>query len=127
MQKIKETLTPSIIASLTAVGLYKFWLGEDLSDTVPILGMDMPAYATVGISSLSGALVGEVLQDVIKPHVSGMLGSMEGMILPPVVNGLSTYGAIALLVNKDASFLNSFGLGAGSNIIGHYASKSLGY
>lgn len=127
MDKLKEIFVPSLVASAVSIGIYKFVLGEDVSEAIPLLNMEVPAYVAVGTSSLAGSIAGEFVSDVVIPKIPKInaLGSLQDMIVPPAITGLTTYGAIAMLVNKDASFKNSFLLGAGSSAVGKYVYKML--
>lgn len=121
MEKLKEIFVPSLIASATSVALYHFWLKEDLSEPVPLLGMELPAYATVGVSSFIGSVAGEYVGDILIPKIPhiGALGSIQEAITPPVITGLTTYGSMVALVHKDVNFMNSFALGAIGNLAGN--------
>lgn len=127
MDKLKEIFIPSLIASAVSVGIYKFVLDEDLSEPTPFLNMEIPAYAAVGGSSLVGNIAGEFLSDIVIPRIPKIsaLGAIQEMIVPPAITGLSTYGAISLLVNKNAPFTTTFMLGAGSSVLGKYAYQML--
>lgn len=127
MEKLKEIFMPSLIASAVSVGLYHFVLGEDITEAIPLLNMEVPAYVAVGASSFAGSVAGEFLADVVIPKIPkiGALGSIQDMIVPPAITGLTTYGAIVALVHRDASFKNSFLLGAGSSAVGKYITKMI--
>lgn len=127
MDKLKQIIVPSLISSIASVGIYKFVLGEDLQTDIPFMNYSLPAYQVVGMSSLIGSVAGEFLSDVVIPAVPKLdaLGSVQDMILPPSIAGLTTYGTLRILVSEDASFKNGFLLGASSNIVGKYVSSMI--
>lgn len=127
MEKLKEIFVPSLLSSAVSLGIYHFYLGEDLTDTAPLLSVMVPAYVAVGVSALTGSIAGEFLSDIIIPKIPIIerLGSLQEAIVPPTITGLSTYGSIMLLVDSNASFGNSFLLGAGSSAISKYAYKMI--
>lgn len=127
MQKLQEIFVPSLISSVASVAIYKFILQEDLSAEVPFMSYTLPAWQTVSASSLIGSIAGEFLSDVVIPKIPKIqaLGSVQDMIVPPSITGLTTYGTLRVLVSADTDFKNGFLLGAGSSVIGQYAYKML--
>lgn len=127
LEKVREVLFPSLISSATSVGLYHFWLKESLTDKVPLLNYEFPAYITVGVSSLVGSITGQVVGMEIKNKIPQypILGNAQEMIVGAVIDGTFTYGAMAVLVHKDVSFMNAFSLGAVGSVAGNLVNHGL--
>lgn len=127
MDKLKEVIVPSAVSAVAAIGIYKFLLGEDLSAEVPFMSYVLPAYQVVGASSLIGSVAGEFLSDIVIPKIPKIqsLGSIQDMVVPPSITGITTYATLRLLVSEDTSFKNGFLLGAGSSVVGKYAYSML--
>jgi hypothetical protein len=123
MDKLKQIIMPSVFSAGASIIIYKYVLGEDLNDNVPFLGNIMPAYQVVAASSLIGSVAGEFLSDIVIPMVPkvGAIETIQDMVLPPAITGITTYGTLRLLVSEDTSFKNGFLLGAGSSVVGKYA------
>lgn len=123
MQKLSEIFVPSLLSTAVGLGIYKFVLGENLSESAPFLNMEIPAYAAVGGSIFAGAVTGEFLSDIVIPKIPKInaLGSVQEFALPPLITGLSTYGSIYVLMSKNASLSNAILVGASANIGGKYA------
>ena len=124
MEKVKQVLVPSLFSAGASLIIYKYLLGEELSEPVPFMGsMSYPAYIVVGASSMVGSISGELLSDVVIPKIPVIesLKSVQEFLLPPSITGLTTYGALRVLVSEETSFKNGFLLGAGSSVLGKYA------
>ena len=123
MDKLKEVLMPSVFSAGASIIIYKYVLGEDLSENVPFIGSIMPAYQVVAASSLIGSVAGEFLSDVVIPKIPKIsaIESIQELVLPPAITGLTTYATLRLLVSEDTSLKNGFLLGAGSSVVGKYA------
>lgn len=123
MEKVKQVIMPSVFSAGASLLIYKFLLKENLSEDAPFLGNIYPAYVVVGASTFVGSMAGELLADVVIPKIPKIeaLGTIQEAILPPSLTGLTTYGALRLLVSGDTSFKNGFLLGAGSSVVGKYA------
>ncbi len=120
MQKIREIIVPSAFSAAASVLIYKYALGEDLTDDIPFLSYSMQAWQVVGVSSLIGSVAGEFAADVAIPKSPKieMLAGIQDIIVPPAITGLTTYGTLKVLVSGDTSFKNGFLLGAGSSLVG---------
>lgn len=123
--KLRDVFVPSLVASATSVVLYKYYLGEDLKEEIPIISVPMPAYVTVGVASFAGSVAGQTISEILEPKLPNVLGNLQGMIIPPVVDGFTTYGAMVLLVHQHTSFKNSFTLGVGGSIVGQWFNNSI--
>ncbi len=126
-QKLKEVLVPSVIASLASLLIYKYGIGDNLDIEVPLLGIDMPAYAAIGISTMLGNLGGEIISDLVKDKIPqpGFLKGIEDMTITPLISGLSTYTVMRFGVSEYTDFKNAVLATAGGSIIGKYAVKSM--
>lgn len=120
---IMSELTPSLITGLVAAGGYTLVLGGDLMQNLPVLGMNLPAGAVVGVSTMLGHLGGEILSKQVLKAIQGdnheLIQSVEDQFIPPLATGLTTY-LLFKTQFPDADLLKSTALGAGSSIASKY-------
>ena len=127
VQKIKDATIPSVYAGVAGVGLYYLFIDNNLSAQTFILGKEVPTWAAISTSVFVGAQAGGVLTEFAIPKIP-VLKDMEGSlanILPAVTAGLSTFGAMYLLNSDQVPLGTAFALGAGSDVIGKYASGTM--
>lgn len=128
LDKIKQDFYPASFSAISGVLFYKFLLQQDLTDTYNFFGVDAPAWALIGSTIFASSLVGNILQYNVLPLIPGnVLAGYEGMIVKPVLSGLSTYGIIYVGESTEASFSSLFLLGAGSTLAGDSLSRFTGY
>jgi len=128
MQKVKEVLLPSAIASLSSVLIYKYIIGDSLEIEIPVLGSELPAYAVIGGVTFLGNLGGEVISDMLKdkiPQQPGFLKNLEGGIVTPLISGLTTYTIMRYGISEFTKLPEAVFVTAAGSIAGKYAVKMM--
>lgn len=128
LDKIKQDAIPSLIAGAVSIPLYSFILGNPINTELPFFSMTAPAWAVVGGTVTLSQLLGNVLENQVLPYIpQNQYASQEAMIVKPTLTGLAVYGISYLGISNETSFIRTFGLGAGSSIVGDYTSRLIGY
>jgi hypothetical protein len=127
-QKLQESLIPSLFAAGGSVLVAGALFGMDeLKVPVNISSLQLNSGMLIGASSFVGSLGGELITEFVLPMVmkqSAEVIRLEQAYVPPVVDGLATYGAMRTFISQDTSFMNSMITGAGGSLIGKYAYRS---
>lgn len=127
MQKVKEVLLPSAIASLTSVLLYKYVMGDDLDVEIPIFGTQLQAGLVIGGVTFVGNLGGEVISDLVKDKIPqpGFLKGIEDMTITPLISGLTTFTIMRFGVSEYTKLTEAVLITAAGSVVGKYAVKSM--
>lgn len=121
---------PFLVGAMSALGSYMY-----VSRTAVVLPFwypsGIPLYMFHGMAGVGSSMLAEVAHAWILPHISNnnKLANMEAMVLSPVMNGVAmnliTRYAGSENILKNVGMGNSFIVGAGAEIIGHYAFETL--
>ncbi len=121
MQKLENTIVPSLIAGAVGSGIYMLIYGNQEID-VPLGPLDVPVWAAVGATVAIGNAAGEVLTQYVLPMIpkNENFQKYEEMVIPPLMTGLSTHLAMRFLVSENTELVPSLAIGAGSSVGGKY-------
>ena len=127
MEKLKDELIPSLASGTIGALAASFLLGVDLSAQFSLGSYNMPAYLAIGGSITAADLIAYASHDYVLEKIPMLQGfaTYENKLLAPVLSGAATYALFRTTISSDASFTNSFILGAGSTIAGTYTSETL--
>jgi hypothetical protein len=120
--KIAENLLEPLIVGGIATAAIKFMYPG--SRTIKVLdAFPLPDYLAIGLAVGASSAVSETLKLWVLPYLPNnkSFASLEGMLLGPALAGATSIVAmVALTDSKPASYLNSFLIGAGSDLAGKY-------
>jgi hypothetical protein len=123
-EKLREVAQPSIISGVIAAGGAVYLYGVDSSNKIPFFGLgEVNSLLAIGGTVAGSVAVSEILHDTVLtwiPH--NQYVNAENRLLAPILAGGSTYLLLREGVSQDTSIMNAFVLGAGSAVVGKYAS-----
>lgn len=122
MNDMKDSLMKgAVVGVVAATGSMVLFEGSD--QPINVMGMNIPAYLLGGIGSFAGSLITDVGHNYILPVVQT---NQKWIQYESIALGIGLSGASSTLVlgmlpsDKALNVGYSFGLGAGSYIIGDY-------
>lgn len=126
-EKLRDELVPSVASGAIGVLASSFILGVDLSMSLPVGSMTLPAWAAIGGVIAGADLVSYASHDYVLEKIPSLqrFATYENRLLAPVLSGVATYGLFRTAVSPDVSLTNSFLLGAGSTVGGKYVADTL--
>lgn len=116
---LKKDIIPAAISAVVGVIADKYILGQSLTATSSLLGIQTQRWISVGGTIFASDMIGEVLQG----SVSGYIPSTSFNLAKPLISGASTAG-LNYFASSSISPMNGFLLGAGSVIAGDYITNS---
>ena len=126
-EKLKDELVPSLASGAIGALAASFIMGVDLSMQLPVMNMNLPAWAAIGGAISAADLIAYSSHDFVLEKIPSIqrFATYENRFLAPVLSGVATYGLFRTAISPEASLTNSFLLGAGSSIGGQYAASTL--
>ena len=127
VEKLKDELIPSLASGAVGALAASFIMGVDLNLILNVGNMEVPAWVAVGGTIAAADLVAYASKDFVLEKIPTFknYGGLENRILPPVLAGGATYLLFRTAISSDVSLTNSFLLGAGSSIVGRYATDAM--
>jgi hypothetical protein len=121
MQKLENTIVPSLIAGAAGAGIYFLMYGNP-GVNIPLGPLELPSWAAVGATVAIGNVGGEILTQYILPLIPKVKDyqSLEEMVVPPALAGVSTYLAMRFLVSENTELIPALAVGTGGSIGGKY-------
>jgi len=118
---MQDDIVRAGISGLTG-GLASYTLLNEQGGTASFFGLQLPTSAVIGSSVAIASLLGDTLHDYVLPHISknNKLNNFESSLLQIGVGGGGTAGILLYNGAPAQSIPNSFLLGAGSVVGGHY-------
>lgn len=122
IEKLKNTLVPSIFAGAVGTAAFYFIYDHELMAKIPFAGTELPVGLTVGLTVGLGNMAGEVLTQFVLPLIpkNEMFQNYEEHIVPPILAGLGSFAAMKILVSENTLFLPAMVVGASGSVGGKY-------
>jgi hypothetical protein len=125
-KKERKEFTNSIATGLIAGGVSYFIL-DGAEVQVPFLGLNLPAYATIGVGAMVGDVVGYMIEDKIGEQVPSLPANL-GKAFPPLVSASTT--GLLLSMTSGMSLMNGLpiiGIVGASSFLGDmFYDKTMG-
>lgn len=120
LEKLKNSLVPSLFAGVAGVGIYYFLYDHDLMTQIPFAGIEVPVSLAVGGSVMLGNMAGEILTQYVLPLIpkNENVQPYEEYIIPPLVAAASSYLVMRTLVSEDTHILPALVTGGSGSYIG---------
>lgn len=120
MNKLENTLVPSLLAGAIGAGV-TYFMYPSAGVKIPFGPLELDPFIATGLAVGLGNMGGEILTQYVMPYIpkNQSFANLEEKVVPAITAGLATYG-LAYVLTGGADLKTAMLIGGGSSVASKY-------